>query len=206
MWTLPNLLSLFRLASVPGLLFLAAHGSRRAFFTLLLLGLLSDAVDGYLARRWNQHSELGARLDSWADLTTWLALPLCGWWLRPEAFAAEFPWLCTGLAAYLLSVVVGWARFRRLIAYHTWSAKALSILASAAVILFFASGPGWVLRALVPFVVLSAAEEILITCLLPQYRSNVPTAWHAWQLRRASLRKEASPLGASAAAPGSEPR
>jgi CDP-diacylglycerol--glycerol-3-phosphate 3-phosphatidyltransferase len=184
MWTLPNLLSLFRLLSVPVLLALAAHGLHRPFLVLLVLGLMSDGVDGYLARRWNQHSDLGARLDSWADMATWLALPPCGWWLRPEALAPELPWLCSGLAAYLLSVAVGWFRFRRLIAYHTWGAKALSFLAGAAVLIFFAHGPGWVLRLLVPLVMLSALEEIVITCLLPDYRTNVPTAWHAWRLRK----------------------
>lgn len=181
MWTLPNLLSLFRMGATPVLLALAWMGAGQPFFWLLLASLATDALDGVLARAMNQPSDLGARLDSWADLITWLCLPLCGWWLRPQALASELPWLGAGLAGYLLSVAVGWIKFRRLIAYHTWLAKALSLLASVAVLVFFAGGPGWVLRALMPLVILSALEEILITWLLSEPLSNVPTAWHAWK-------------------------
>jgi len=203
MWTLPNLLSLFRLCAVPLLLALAWLGLSQPFFWLLVASLSSDALDGYLARTMNQPSQLGAHLDSWADLATWLALPLCGWWLRPAAFASELPWLAGGLVAYLTSVLVGWAKFRCLISYHTWGAKALALLAGAAVLLFFGDGPAWVLRALMPLVVLAALEEILITFLLTEPLSNVPTAWHAWRLRRQTVSKPTRSFGSHL--PASEP-
>ena len=184
MWNLPNLLSLLRLLTVPVLLGLAWTGMGVPFFWVLVSSLGTDALDGYLARRWGQLTELGARLDSWADLTTWLALPVCGWWLRPAALMPELPVLLTGLLGYLLSVAVGWRKFGRLIAYHTWGAKVLSVAAGMAVLIFFAGGPGWVLRALMPLVLLSALEEIAITLLLPRWQTNVPTVWHAWMARQ----------------------
>lgn len=203
MWTLPNVLSLVRLLMVPVLLGLAGMRKEAVFFWVLVGSLGTDVLDGYLARRLNQLTDLGARLDSWADLTTWLALPFCGWWLRPAALMPELPWLAAGLGGYVASVLVGWWKFRRLIAYHTWGAKLLSWLAGAAVVVFFAGGPGWVLRALTPLVLLSALEEVVITLVLPRWQANVPTLWHAWQVRRNGT--ELAAVSAGVSAPHADP-
>ena len=89
MFHLPNLLSVVRLLLVPVLLSLAWHGHPRFFLCGLIASLASDAADGFLARRFNQTSELDAKLDSWADFITYLAPPVCGWWLRPEVVREE---------------------------------------------------------------------------------------------------------------------
>jgi len=184
MWTLPNALSGVRLLLIPVLLVLAWRGHSTAFVCLLLCSLLTDNLDGYLARRLNQMTELGAKLDSWADAITWMTLPLCGWWLRPEVVRAEAPWLMGGIGCFLASVAFGFLKYRRLVSYHTWGAKALAGVVGVAVIVFFAGGPGWVFRVAMPCVMLSAMEEILITAMLPIWRANVPTVWHALKLRR----------------------
>jgi cardiolipin synthase len=67
-WTVPNLLSLLRLAGVPVFLWLAL-GPRAdgwAFGVLAFAGF-SDYADGQIARRFNQSSRLGALLDPAAD-------------------------------------------------------------------------------------------------------------------------------------------
>lgn len=184
MLTVPNLLSGFRLVLVPVLLLLAWGGLPKLFFATLAISLFTDCLDGYLARRLNQGTELGAKLDSWADVATWLAAPLCAWWLRPEVLRQEALWLVTGIGAYLVSILVGYVRFRRLISYHTWLAKALAIALGAAAIVLFAGGPGWMLRLIMPVVMLSAVEEIAMTLVLPAWRTNVPSLWHALKVRK----------------------
>ena len=65
-------LSLLRLALVPvlvGLAYLPQRGE--AFLGVLAVSLLSDVLDGYLARKLGQASELGAKLDSWGDMLTY---------------------------------------------------------------------------------------------------------------------------------------
>lgn len=67
--TIANVLTSLRLLMVP--LFIAASLGRRfdvAFF-LFVGAALTDAVDGWIARRFNQHSRLGALLDPAADKT-----------------------------------------------------------------------------------------------------------------------------------------
>ena len=71
--TLANKISIFRLLLVPGvvacLLYYDASRDWLRFVALglVLVGIGSDAVDGYLARRHNQQTELGALLDPIAD-------------------------------------------------------------------------------------------------------------------------------------------
>ena len=72
MWTLPNLLSLFRIAIIPALVYLLTFTDtdyRAALLAavLFLLGSLTDFLDGYLARRRGSVSDLGRILDPLAD-------------------------------------------------------------------------------------------------------------------------------------------
>ncbi len=186
MLTAPNVVSCIRFLLLPGLLGLAWFGRDRLFLLVLTLSLLTDLLDGQLARWLNQRTELGAKLDSWADLATWLALPLCGWWLRPEALRQEALWLTGGVGFFLASVGFGFLKYRRLISYHTWGAKILVGVMGVAVWAFFAGAPGWIFRGVMPLVGLSAIEEMLITAVLPAWRSNVPSFWHALKYRRQS--------------------
>jgi cardiolipin synthase len=66
--TVPNALSALRLALLPVFLWLVLgpEADRIAFAVLVVIGL-SDYLDGYLARRLNQGSRLGAILDPVAD-------------------------------------------------------------------------------------------------------------------------------------------
>jgi cardiolipin synthase len=68
MWTIPNFVSVLRLLGIPLFLWLllVARNDVAAFFVLVFAGA-TDWVDGYLARRLNQQSELGVLLDPLVD-------------------------------------------------------------------------------------------------------------------------------------------
>ncbi|NCG40655.1 MAG: hypothetical protein GWP30_06650 [Actinobacteria bacterium] len=67
-FTVPNLISLLRLCCIPIFIWLL-FGKNDRWAAALMLGALgaSDWVDGYIARRFNQVSELGKILDPTAD-------------------------------------------------------------------------------------------------------------------------------------------
>lgn len=92
-WTLPNLMTLSRLVSIPVLVviyYLPYKYAGLAAAVLFVIAGITDALDGYLARRLGQMSRFGAFLDPVADKlivaaalvmlvhqhnTLWLTLP-----------------------------------------------------------------------------------------------------------------------------------
>jgi CDP-diacylglycerol--glycerol-3-phosphate 3-phosphatidyltransferase len=69
-WTLPNVLSLTRVAlSVPFVLVMLLGGEAGRWwgFGIVCAGILTDKLDGWLARRWNEVSEWGKILDPLGD-------------------------------------------------------------------------------------------------------------------------------------------
>ncbi len=68
MYTIPNLITFIRLGGIPVFVWLL-FGLQNRLLAVILLGVIgaSDWVDGYLARRLGQESELGRILDPVAD-------------------------------------------------------------------------------------------------------------------------------------------
>ncbi|HEX2656015.1 MAG TPA: CDP-alcohol phosphatidyltransferase family protein, partial [Xanthobacteraceae bacterium] len=67
--SIPNLITLARILSVPLVVWAIASGEMLIAFLLFVAAGISDAVDGFLAKRFNMASELGAYLDPLADKT-----------------------------------------------------------------------------------------------------------------------------------------
>ncbi len=66
-WTLPNFITLLRLAALPFFLLSIAEGRFGIALAIFVAAGISDGVDGYLARRFGMNSALGAYLDPIAD-------------------------------------------------------------------------------------------------------------------------------------------
>lgn len=73
---LPNLISLGRLLSVPIAVYLILQAQYRAAFWLFVVAGLSDAIDGFIAKKWGLTSTLGAYLDPVADKALLVAVYL----------------------------------------------------------------------------------------------------------------------------------
>jgi len=65
--SIPNIITLARLMAVPLTIWLIMSGELGIAFALFVLAGVSDAVDGYLAKRFNSSTPLGAVLDPIAD-------------------------------------------------------------------------------------------------------------------------------------------
>ncbi|MFP6684774.1 MAG: CDP-alcohol phosphatidyltransferase family protein [Polyangiaceae bacterium] len=177
-------MSAFRVVCAPVLLALAWNGATGTFLTLFGLGLLSDVLDGALARRLGQESEFGARLDQWADFALWVCFPLGAWWLWPELVNSEAPYVILAIVCLLLPTAIAYLKYREVPGYHTWSAKLGSVLMAIAVpllLVFDFAGP---FRLAALFLVVCAIDELLITYLLRACRHDVPSALHAARLRK----------------------
>ena len=63
----PNVITIARILAVPVLIWLIVSGEYLWSFWLFVLAGLSDGVDGFIAKRFDQRTQLGAYLDPLAD-------------------------------------------------------------------------------------------------------------------------------------------
>ena len=178
-WTnLPNLLSIFRLVAAPFLIYIAWCGRHNFFLVLLAISLVTDAIDGFIARKLGVVSDLGAKLDSLGDLAIYFTVPLCAWWLWPEIIIREVFFVLLAIGAYCVPILFAFVKFGEISSYHTLATKIEAVLMSIAVFILFIADISWPFRLAVIFQFFVAGEEIAITLLLPKLQSNVRSLWH----------------------------
>ena len=97
-WTIPNVLSMFRLLIIPVYLYIYLNADSVTDYvlaaTVLALSCLTDMIDGHIARKFNMMSTVGQVLDPVADKATQFCLLIC--------FAAEYPVLWSLLALFVI--------------------------------------------------------------------------------------------------------
>ena len=80
-YTIPNLLSIFRLVLIPVYIYIYLNASQPQHYiiaaAILAVSCLTDMIDGKIARKFNMISTLGKILDPIADKATQLSLMLC---------------------------------------------------------------------------------------------------------------------------------
>lgn len=171
--TIPNALCVARLLGSPVMIpvALADQGGWLLMLYLFLAG--TDWVDGKLAVWLNQRSTFGARLDSVADAAMYGCLLVAAVCLRPDAIAAEWPWLAAVLLTYVLSWLASLVKFRRMPSYHTRSAKISWLLVMIAAPFFFLGWSLWPLRVMAIGITIANIEAIALTLLLSEPKADV---------------------------------
>jgi len=126
-WTIPNLLSCFRLCLIPLFVWLyCARRDDRATALVLVLSGLTDVADGFIARRFDMISDVGKILDPVADKLTQAAMFLC--------LISQFPWmvvpLCVLVVKEIFMGVSGFLIIRRTgeVLGARWHGKAATLL------------------------------------------------------------------------------
>lgn len=123
---LPNLLSSVRITLAPAMLGAAYSNAKIGFAVLLATGLVTDAVDGSLARRWRAESELGRRLDRWGDGLTMIMAATGVFFLWPHIVEQQWEWVLVALAGYALVGLQRWSLPAHAKSRPPWWVKALS--------------------------------------------------------------------------------
>ena len=104
---IPNALSCLRLFAVPFLLIIAWQNRSGLFLAIFAVSLLTDAIDGFMARCLKATSNNGALLDSAADIITYLAAALCVCKLWPDILQQEAFFIVIGVVMLIVPAVVG---------------------------------------------------------------------------------------------------
>ncbi|MDX2203484.1 MAG: CDP-alcohol phosphatidyltransferase family protein [Hyphomicrobiaceae bacterium] len=104
---IPNFITIARVMSVPVIFWLLVSGQTRTAFFVFLAAGASDALDGFLAKRFDWRTELGAVLDPLADKLLLVSLFIA------LGVARELPlWLVVAVVSrdilIVLAVMVSW--------------------------------------------------------------------------------------------------
>lgn len=174
----PNAISIARLCATSVLLASVWFHRIELFKWLLLACLLSDILDGLIARTFHLTSKLGATLDSTADVLTML-IGMVGVYVFQKAFVAEhYPAILLVVAFYLAELIAALLRYGKVSSFHTLLDRITAYMAGIFVMSLFLWGyHGWLFQLTVVVFVLSLTEEMALIWLLPEWRSDVGGLW-----------------------------
>jgi cardiolipin synthase (CMP-forming) len=110
MMTIPNLITVARLILVPVVILMILRERWMAAFVLFVVAGISDAVDGFIARRFHMQSRFGAYVDPLADkalmVSIYVALAWAGTipaWLTVLVVGRDALIVAAVLASWLMS-------------------------------------------------------------------------------------------------------
>jgi cardiolipin synthase (CMP-forming) len=179
---IPNILSGWRLLSFPVLIYLIFTGNRSAFILLLSINLITDILDGLIARIFKLQTNFGARLDSLADMGTYIA-----------AFTAfivlEWPFVSSKAVAFsvliimwILPQLISIIRFRKPPHFHLWSNKFAGYIQGIFIFTYFNWGNSeiyfWIMWSIS---ILAFMEELIVAVRIPKLRSDLKGIY--WMMR-----------------------
>ena len=169
----PNLVSSIRILIAPLLFVLAFLQMEHWFLGALIFSGLTDVLDGYIARKYNMITPLGAHLDSWGDATIYSTMAICAWILWPETTQRELLYYALILFSFLLPGLTGLVKFGRMTGYHTWSVKIAVLATFIGYIALYSDVSRWPFVLAACLAVIAGIEEILITFVLREEKTDV---------------------------------
>ena len=179
-----NFITLYRIVTFPLLVFLIIQGNLHWFKWLLAASFFTDAIDGFLARKYKATSILGAKLDSIGDDLTVLAAAIGLFVFHFDFVKDQVALFAVLFGLFLIQVGLSIYRYRKISTFHTYLAKTAAVVTAIFMLSVFFLG-----RINYPLFYAAAAltgveliEEIILVLLLHDYRSNVKGLY--WALRK----------------------
>lgn len=101
-WSVPNILTILRIFLVPFFIIMVIENRYAPALSALTIAGISDALDGFIARYFNQRTEIGAYLDPIADKLLMLSSYVC------LGYTKIIPdWLCVIVISRDVLLVLG---------------------------------------------------------------------------------------------------
>jgi len=180
-------LSLSRFPLSVLLLFLARRPAW--FVAVYIVTGLTDVFDGWLARKFHWDSELGAKIDGFADIAFMLCLlgvvfGVLGKTLIPQIEAYVIIGVCALALLKLVNLFYTRRKFRQWSTMHTLANKYTALPFYVLIplfVVFVREIPGWLnltLLALLGIVFLANLEETLILTLAKTYDTDYKSVFH----------------------------
>lgn len=172
---LVNGITVYRILVAPLLVFLIFNRHLDLFKWLFGFSFFTDVLDGWLARKLNITSVLGAKLDSIADDVTIVVGVIGVIVLKFEFLRQQLAFIIPLLIMFVLQLFLAFWRYGKMSSFHTYMAKLAALMqGSFLILLFFLQKPVYVLFYIAFLVtVIDLLEEIILVLLLPVWQTNV---------------------------------
>lgn len=179
-----NGITFYRMLAAPFLILLVIFHGLDIFKWLLLFSFFTDAIDGYLARRYKVTSVLGSRIDSIADDLTICAAIAGMIVLKPDFLRSEMPILILLGALFIVQTSLAFIRYGRMTSFHVYTAKVAAVLqAIFLLLLFFLPEPISILFYVTGIITaIDLVEETILVIMLPEWEANVKGLY--WIIKR----------------------
>jgi cardiolipin synthase (CMP-forming) len=170
----PNGISLARLLAAPVLLATVLWRRPELFKWLLLACLLSDILDGLIARVFRLRSRLGATLDSTADMLV-MVIMIAGVCVFQRQFVTTHFWgILVAVTLYVMEHIAALWRYGKISSFHTILNRIAAYTQGIFVIsLLFWGYHGWLFPAVIVLTIAASSEEFLLLYVLPERRVDV---------------------------------
>jgi CDP-diacylglycerol--glycerol-3-phosphate 3-phosphatidyltransferase len=170
---IPNVLSLYRLLAFPFVLYMALKGYETAFATFICINLVTDILDGFIARTFNMVTAIGARLDSLADLGTYILAFVGVFCFKSNDFAPHLPSFLVFTGLFIFCDLLSLAKFKKLPSLHLYSWKIGGYIQGIFFFVLFVFGfyTGYYYF-MVTWGILAFLEHICVQLVLKELRSN----------------------------------
>lgn len=122
-FNIPNILSAYRLVMFPVILLFMYLGKENLFVIFLCISLVTDILDGFIARTFNMVTELGAKLDSIADTGTYILAITGVFMYKYNEFEPYLISFITFISLFVISHIIPLIRYKRLPSFHLYSWK-----------------------------------------------------------------------------------
>lgn len=185
---IPVALILFRLLLAPvilGLAWFVGESAKGWILLLMYLGLISDIMDGIIARKQNSSSQKLRRMDSQTDMLFWLSIGFATWVLHPELIRANATAIWVILVMEISCYCISLAKFKKETCTHAFLSKlwGISLLLAFTSLIGF-NHAGYFFSFAIILGLVSHIDRILITLILPAWTHDIPSAYHAWLIRK----------------------
>ncbi len=170
----PNLISFYRLIMFPVILYLALTGNERWFVILLSVSLVSDILDGSIARYFNLRTKFGAALDNIADIGTYILALLGIFLFRWEEIQPHAWFLYLFLAVFVLSYIVAFIRFGKIPGLHLYMSVTAGYIQGIFFFILFVWGfYAWMFYLAVGWGIIAYIEKIIVLMRLDDIKFDV---------------------------------
>jgi CDP-diacylglycerol--glycerol-3-phosphate 3-phosphatidyltransferase len=177
-----NGITLYRLLAAPVLLFFVFTRQLDVFKWLLAASFFTDAIDGYMARRFRVTSEQGSKIDSIADDLTVVAAIAGLFVMRPGFIREQWPVIIPLAVLYGIQLTLALVRYGKISSFHTYLAKGAAVLQGVFLVLAFFTEPIVPLfYAVALLTAIDLLEEVVLVVLLPRWQVNVKGLYWVWK-------------------------